>query len=85
MRMRVRMGVRMRVRMSEGMRVRRRGQESSVAAVVVTAVVVVYGVVVRVVRRQVGPVAVGQTQEVGQILPPMFHAHRAHQRHAHLQ
>ena len=37
---------------------------------------------VRVVRVEIG--RIGKTEEVGQVLPPMFHAHRAHQRHAHL-
>jgi len=32
-----------------------------------------------------GSGTVRQAEEVGQVLPPMLHAHRAHKRHAHLK
>lgn len=56
---------------------------------VVHAVVVATVVRMARVRAQVGGSgggggAIRQAQEVGQVLPAMFHAHRAHQRHAHL-
>lgn len=54
----------------------------------VTAVVVM--VMMARMRAQVGSCGSGsgtvrQAEEVGQVLPPMFHAHRAHKRHAHLK
>ena len=72
-------GVGMRVGMSKRMRMR--SQWMAQRWVVVTVRVSVMVVVV--VWAQIG--AIRQTEEVGQILPSMLHAHRAHQRHAHLQ
>lgn len=54
----------------------------------VTAVVVM--VMMARMRAQIGSCGSGsgtvrQAEEVGQVLPPMLHAHRAHKRHAHLK